>query len=164
MQRMALSCVQQVVAKYRADTSRLYVLGESLGTEGAWFLASANPGRFAAVGGSCGSVEPYDWNAFSWGSKPEAYQNLANAIGRDTPMWFCHGAKDDFVPPEQSRQFFSALQRSRQASAMGIALLGRTEAAEVVFKEYEDLDHHVWDRAYDEDGLIEWLLSHRKKR
>jgi len=160
MQKMALACLEKVVAKYGADRKRLYLLGESLGTEGAWFLAASRPGLFAAVGGSCGSVEPYDWMNWEWSSSPESYKRLAESIGRDTPMWFCHGVNDDFVPVEQSRQFAAAL---REARASG-GLLGRlATAGEVVFKEYEDLDHHVWDRAYNEDGLIEWCLTKHKQ-
>eukprot|EP00931_Biecheleriopsis_adriatica_P068289 TRINITY_DN42263_c0_g1_i1.p1 TRINITY_DN42263_c0_g1~~TRINITY_DN42263_c0_g1_i1.p1 ORF type:complete len:447 (+),score=95.85 TRINITY_DN42263_c0_g1_i1:148-1341(+) len=163
MQRMALACLEKAVAKYRADASRLYLLGESLGTEGAWFLAASDPARFAAVGGSCGSVEPYDWNGFCWGSDPDQFQKLAGRIGRDLPMWFCHGLKDDFVPPEQSRRLHLALRLSRESSALG-AMLCRSDPAEVVYQEYDDLDHHVWDRAYDDDGLIEWLLKRRRRK
>jgi predicted lactoylglutathione lyase len=65
------------------------------------------------------------------------------------------------VPLEQSRKFQLALLESRQSSAVG-AILGRSEAAEVVFREYEDLDHHVWDKAYMEDDMITWLTSQRK--
>lgn len=161
MQQMALACLEQAVAKYGADRKRLYLLGESLGTEGAWYLAAARPGLFAAVGGSCGSVEPYDWTNWEWGSEPESYKRLADGIGRDTPMWFCHGGQDDFVPIDQSRKLHTALQEKRMVSAVG-AILGRSEAADVVFKEYDDLHHHVWERAYNEDGMIEWLSSHKK--
>jgi len=160
MQQMAVACLEHAVAKYGADRQRLYALGESLGTEGAWYLAASRPGLFAAVGGSCGSVEPYDWMNWEWGAAPNSYKKLAVGIGRDTPMWFCHGTQDDFVPVEQSQRFYAALQESRMVSAVG-AILGRSEAAEVVFKEYEDLDHHVWDRAYSEDDMIQWLVSQR---
>jgi len=161
MQKLAMACLDKAVSKYQADRKRLYLLGESMGTEGAWYLAASKPGVFAGVGGSCGSVEPYDWSNWEWGSSPEKYQELAEAIGRDTPMWFCHGAKDDFVPVEQSRKFQTALLDARQTSAVG-AILGRSEAAEVVFRVYEDLDHHVWDRAYSEDDMITWLASQQK--
>lgn len=162
MQKLAMACLEKAVCKYSADRNRCYLLGESLGAEGAWSLAAAHPGVFAAVGGSCGSVEPYDWMNWEWGSSPDkTYRELAEAIGRDTPMWFCHGAQDDFVPIEQSKKFQQALQDARQTSAVG-AILGRVEAAEVVFRQYEDLDHHVWDRAYQEDDLITWLTSHKK--
>jgi predicted peptidase len=163
MQKMALACLEKACAKYGADRKRLYLLGESLGTEGAWYLAASRPGFFTAVGGACGSVEPYNWESWEWGSAPEEYRQLARGIGRDTPMWFCHGTKDDFVPVEQSRRFLAALEESRAStlSAVG-AIIGRSEAAEASFREYEDLDHHVWDRAYWDDGLIQWLLSHKK--
>lgn len=161
MQQMALACLEQAVSKYTLDRQRLYLLGESLGTEGAWFLAASKPNYFAAVGGSCGSVEPYDWLEWDWGSKPELYEQLAQDIGRELPIWFCHGGKDDFVPVAQSRRFSEALCASRQGSAMGDVLRRRPAAAEVVFREYEELDHHVWDHAYGEDGLIEWMLAQR---
>merc|ERR1712224_49250 len=122
----------KAVSKYRADRKRIYLLGESLGTEGAWYLAAAKPGVFAAVAGSCGSVEPYDWMNWEWGSSPESYREIAKSIGRDTPVWFCHGTQDDFVPVDQSRKFYSALLENRQSSAVG-AILGRAESAEVVF-------------------------------
>jgi len=162
MQRMALACLERAVTKYRADRQRLYLLGESLGTEGAWFLASQQPRLFAAVGGSCGSVAPYDWIDWTWDEAPlGVYRKLADGIGRDIPLWFCHGKKDDFVPIEQSRLFYEALQQNRASSTLG-GILRRAEAAEVVFREYEDLDHHVWDHAYGEDRMIEWLLKHRR--
>jgi len=161
MQKMALACLEKAVSVYGADRNRLYCVGESLGTEGAWFLAAARPGLFAAVGGSCGSVEPYDWQNWTWGEAPGDYQFLADAIGHDMPMWFCHGTQDDFVPAAQSHRLRDALLASRAPSAVS-AMLGRRQAAEVVYREYEDLDHHVWDRAYYDDGMLEWLLSHKR--
>lgn len=158
MQEMALACLEQATRKYNADRQRLYLLGESLGTEGCWYLAAAKPNMFAAVGGSCGSVEPYDWKNWEWGASPESYGKLADAIGRDTPFWFCHGSEDDFVPIDQSRRFCEALRERRSAQS----LLRRSPAGDVVFKEYADMDHHVWDKAYEEDDLIQWLLSHKK--
>lgn len=165
MQQMALACLEAATQRYGADRARTYLVGESLGTEGAWYLAAAQPGIFAAVGGSCGSVEPYDWKNWQWQSAPGSYRELATSVGREVPLWFCHGAKDDFVPVEQSRNFLAALEEHRTAAASAMdAILGRAPrgAGEVVYKEYEDLDHHVWDRAYWEDGLIEWLLSKAK--
>jgi len=160
MSEMALACAEKAANKYYVDRKRIYLVGESLGTEGAWHVAAARPSLFAAVAGSCGSVEPYDWQNWEWGSSPESFAKLADAIGVNVPMWFCHGRSDDFVPIEQSRKFYAALQERRQRT--GVSLFSKSQAAEVVFREYEDMDHHVWDRAYTEDRVIEWLLKHRK--
>lgn len=160
MQRMALACLEKAVAKYGANRKRLYLLGESLGAEGAWYLAASQPGHFAAVGGSCGSIEPYNWSTWEWAKEPERYRKLAEGIGRHTPMWICHGIQDDFVPIEQARRFVNALKEARSASKLG-SLMGQSESAEVVFSEY-DSDHHVWDRAYEEGGLIQWLVQQSK--
>lgn len=156
MQRMALACLEKAVAKYGANRKRLYLLGESLGTEGAWYLAGAHPGLFAAVGGSCGSVMPYNWSNWEWGNEPDRYRKLSEGIGRHTSMWICHGLEDDFVPIDQARQFVAALKETRAGS-----LMGTKEAGEVVFIEY-DTDHHVWDRAYAEGGMIQWLAAQSK--
>lgn len=161
MQEMACACLEHAVAKYKADRRRLYLVGESLGTEGCWYLAAAKPSIFAAVAGSCGSVEPYDWMNWEWGSSPESYKKLADLISRETPMWFCHGGQDDFVPVEQSRRFYEALQESRSSFA-ATHILRRSAPGELVFHVYDEMDHHVWDRAYGEDGLIQWLLEQRR--
>jgi hypothetical protein len=159
MQRMALACLESAVAKYTVDRKRIYLLGESLGTEGAWFLAASKPGLFAGVGGCCGSVERYDWANWTWESvSDEEYDRLTVSIGRDVPFWFCHGLQDDFVPSEQSRRFYEALKRNRSNRWCAVQV-----AADVIYREYEDLHHHVWDHAYGEDDMIEWLLAQRRR-
>ena len=58
-----------------------------------------------------------------------------------------HGARDDVVPPEQSRRMVAALQR---------------EGADVRYTEFPDANHNSWDAAYATPGLWEWLLRQRR--
>lgn len=90
----ALSAIlDEVIAKYSADTSRVYLTGLSLGGQGAWFLAARAPERFAALVPVCGR------------SNPGAAARLKNL-----PTWTFHGADDDIVPPNESIKMVSALK------------------------------------------------------
>jgi predicted peptidase len=64
------------------------------------------------------------------------------------PVWAFHGTNDDVVP-----------------AWITTILAGRWEQAggEIRVSMYEGVNHGSWDRAYDEAGLWDWLLSHRKQ-
>ena len=68
---------------------------------------------------------------------------------RDVPVWAFHGARDHEVKVERSREMVRALQ------AVG---------ADVRYTEYRFSAHAIWDRAYSETELVDWLFSHRKQR
>lgn len=63
----------------------------------------------------------------------------------DIPLWVFHGAKDTEVPVSGSREMTEALK------AAG--------ASELHYTEYPDMGHWIWLAAYEEPGLLEWLLS-----
>ncbi len=69
----------------KADKSRIYLTGLSLGGMGTWGWAGAHPDKFAAIAPVCGMSNPMDATKFL---------NL--------PIWAFHGAKDDVVPPKGS--------------------------------------------------------------
>lgn len=161
MQNIVIACVEAAIRKYGGDRKRLYLIGESLGAEGAWFLAASKPNYFAAVAASCGSVLPYDWVNWAWADElGDEYDQLAEGVGRATPFWLSHGEQDDFVPYEQSKKFAQALQKKRN-ERRSLLRTGQKDG-EVVLKLYDDLDHHCWDHAYQQDGMIQWMLSQKK--
>lgn len=82
-----------VIAKYPADTSRVYPTGLSLGGQGVWFLAARAPEHFAALVPVCGR------------SNPGAADRLKNL-----PTWTFHGADDDIVSSNESTKMVSALK------------------------------------------------------
>jgi len=85
--------LDDVVARYRVDTNRVYLTGLSMGGFGTWALATEHPERFAAIAPICGGGDP---------SKVDRI--------KDIPAWVFHGAKDEVVKPEQSETMVKALQ------------------------------------------------------
>jgi predicted peptidase len=76
-----LVLLDRVEADLRVDPMRVYLSGLSMGAFGAWELAMAAPGRFAAL------------SVVSGGGNPVEICRL-----KDTPVWIGHGAKDDVIP------------------------------------------------------------------
>ncbi|WP_159520861.1 carboxylesterase family protein [Sunxiuqinia indica] len=83
----------EINAKYRIDSSRIYLTGMSLGGFGTWELANRYPNRFAAIAPLCG------------GGKDEWAENLSHI-----PIWVFHGAQDKLVPVLRSDRMVKALQ------------------------------------------------------
>jgi predicted peptidase len=61
------------------------------------------------------------------------------------PLWNFHGEVDKTVPVAVSRERIAAL---RKAGGQPIAT------------EYPGVDHNVWEWAYTEPALPEWLFAH----
>jgi len=59
-----------------------------------------------------------------------------------------HGARDDLVPPEQSRRMAAAL---------------RAAGGDVRYTEFPDANHNAWDPAYRSPALWEWLFAQRRR-
>jgi predicted peptidase len=128
--RRALTILQAVCRAYAIDEDRIYLTGLSMGGAGTWGLAKANPGRWAALIPVCGFGNP------EWGAE------LAHI-----PCWCFHGAADEVVPVERSREMVEAIK-----GAGGI----------IRYTEYPDMGHNSWDRAYETDELYDWLLQQRR--
>ena len=73
--------LDEIEANYRVDKNRIYVTGLSMGGNGTWSLALAEPNRFAGIAPVCGWSVP----------------SVACTI-KHLPIWVFHGAKDDVVP------------------------------------------------------------------
>ncbi len=86
--------LNEVTEKYRADETRIYVTGLSMGAEGTWAMAIAHPNRFAAIAPVCGR------------SFPERAERI-----KHLPVWVFHGAKDNAVPLEHSEKMVEALKK-----------------------------------------------------
>jgi len=87
--------LDRVQAKYRVDTSRVYLTGLSMGGYGSWALAIESPNRFAAVVPICGRGDPED-----------------AARIKDIPVWVFHGGKDQTVPIQFSQAMADALKNA----------------------------------------------------
>jgi predicted peptidase len=78
---------------YRIDKTRIYLTGLSMGGNGTWRLAMAEPTRFAAIAPICG-----------WGDSTKV------CILKDIPIWNFHGARDLVVPIAKSQVLINALE------------------------------------------------------
>ena len=85
--------LDEIIAQYVVDVSRIYLTGLSMGGHGTWMLALAYPDRFAAIAPICG----------------RGNQSIAARI-KDVPVWAFHGAKDDKVPLNESIRMVDALK------------------------------------------------------
>jgi predicted peptidase len=134
-----LALLDQVEAKCRVDTHRVYLTGLSLGGFGTWSLGLHHPERFAAIAPICGG-----------GSFIDVYvaedQNKAalNSLG----VWAFHGGKDPVVPLNESQRMVDYLKK------VGVN--------EVKFTIHPDAVHDSWTQTYDNPELYAWFLQHSR--
>jgi predicted peptidase len=91
--RLTIELVETLLVEYSIDARRVYVIGFSLGGEGAFDIVSRRPDLFAAAVPICGIADVE--------KAPSA---------KDVPMWIFHGEKDDINPVEYSRMMYQALK------------------------------------------------------
>ena len=116
--------------EFAIDAERVYLVGQSMGGYGAWDLITRHPRLFAAAIPLCGGGD---------------VENIAAA--RAVPVWAFHGARDDVVPVDRSREMVRAL---------------RAAGGKVKYTEYIDIGHMVWTRAFAEPTLPDWLFAQRR--
>lgn len=127
--------LDEVEADYRVAPDRVYVTGLSMGAYGAWRLAGADPGRFAAIALVAG------------GGDPALACRLAHV-----PLWAFHNAADPVVPASESQALVDAVRGCGG------------EARLTVYEEVPPgrWAHNAWQAAYTDPALYAWLLEHRR--
>jgi poly(3-hydroxybutyrate) depolymerase/thiol-disulfide isomerase/thioredoxin len=93
--RRAIAILEQVQTEYHIDPDRITLTGVSMGGEGTWSLAAADPDRWSAIVPIC-----HGW-------KPDQAARL-----KDVPCWCFHGDADEMIPPSQSREMIRAIQEA----------------------------------------------------
>lgn len=122
-----LDWVQQ---NYKTDTSRVYVVGMSLGGYGTMDFAGTYPDIVAAAAALCG------------GGTPSLACNLASV-----PLWIMHGTADRHVPIAASQKMVTAI------TACG-------DSSRLRFTPLKGLNHGDLARVFYTQHLYEWLLLH----
>lgn len=122
--------LDEIISKYRVNENRIYLTGLSMGGFGTWHLAETYPDRFAAIAPICGGGMPW----------------MAPRI-KDVPVWVFHGAKDEVVPIEKSKEMVEALKKC---------------GGNVKFSIYPEAGHDSWTETYDNPKLYEWFLEHHR--
>lgn len=150
---MALAMLDAASAEFNGDPRRTTLTGMSRGGYGTWSLALRAPARFAALVPICGGITPpgtrlelADLYVQSMRSADDPFAEAARRL-RDIPSWVFHGARDDLVPPEQSRRIVAALQH---------------EGADTRYTEFADANHNSWDAAYATEAMWLWLFAQQR--
>jgi len=143
-----LAALDQVMAKYHGDPSRVYLTGNSLGGFGTWFMGALYPERFAALAPICGGVRGRAPKGAPFADFDGAarVKEVARRIGK-TPVWAFHGGSDWLIPPAYSRELVQALKDA---------------GGNVRYTEYKGVGHDSWDSAYAEPELFTWLLAQHR--
>ncbi len=88
-----LTLLDEIISTYRVDRERVYLVGFSMGGNGAWDLAAFAPERFAAV------VPISGW-----------FDTEKALLLKDIPIWAFHGEDDDVVSIQGSEDMVAALK------------------------------------------------------
>jgi predicted peptidase len=130
--KLTLELLEFLQQHYAIDAKRLYVTGLSMGGFGTFDIIQRHPNKFAAAVPICGGGDVS--NAF---------------LIKDLPIWTFHGAEDEIVSPEYSRNIISAI---------------RIAGGSPGYTEYPDEGHiGAWVQAYSNPHLYEWLFSKERK-
>lgn len=113
------------------DTTRIYVLGMSLGGYGALDLPAAYPHRIAASMSICG------------GATSKTIGNL-----NQVPLWILHGTEDVAVPINCSDRVVAAMRRDSVPQRL-------------IYSRLKGYNHSQPCRLFYMEETYEWLFSHR---
>ena len=158
-----LTVIDDVVRDYKIDPDRIILEGHSMGGTGSWTVGVHHPDRFAALAPVCGNADRHAWDAWSIPRKnlrpvPPRFQALRNQLLDATdPITYAgnllnlgafagHGAEDDVVPVENSRNMAAALQK-----------LG----CPVDYKEFPGVRHWGFPMSFY-DKRWDWMLAQRR--
>ncbi|HEV2293643.1 MAG TPA: redoxin domain-containing protein [Tepidisphaeraceae bacterium] len=93
--KRALAILDQVQTDYRIDADRVSLTGHSMGGQGTWGLAAADPKRWAAI------------VPVSHGGDTKSAARLI-----DIPCWSFHGDADKMIPVQRSREMVLAIKEA----------------------------------------------------
>ena len=126
-----LELLEWTVANYRIDTSRVYVIGMSLGGYGTLDFTCAYPEKIAAAMALCGGISNTD--------------NI-DGLGK-FPLWIMHGTADRAVGVDKSKIIVEKLKDSGQDNLLR-------------YKWFEGGSHGLMARLFYLQKTYDWLFAH----
>ena len=115
-----LELIENIVSEKAIDTSRVYIIGLSMGGFGTWDFIARKPNLFAAAIPMAGY------------SDPNQIENI-----KEIPIWIFHGNKDKWNPVEGSRKMYSLLSNVKADVRYSEYNLGHGDTFKKAFKEPE---------------------------
>jgi predicted peptidase len=128
-----IEALDAVIKETAADSSRIYLTGQSMGGIGTWGILAKHADRFAAAVPVCGNWSPED---------------AAKMNG--VAIWAFHGDLDPTVPVAGARDMIAALKKA------GVT-------PEPRYSELAGVHHGSWGPAYATPELWDWLFLQSKK-
>ncbi len=122
--------IDWVAQNYPIDTTRVYLLGMSLGGFGTIDFAATYPERVAAAMAFCG------------GGSVKDYSGLCSV-----PLWIIHGTADQAVSIKESRRVVNAMKSAGDTSLLR-------------YDEWVGVNHSRLARIFYIPEVYEWLLRH----
>lgn len=145
-------CIGKTLKEYNIDKKRIYLTGLSMGGFGTWIYGAKHADLFAGLVPICGGGELAFIKQRLGRSEipdetPEEVEQRVQRL-KNIPIWAFHGADDDVVPADCSRNF---VQKIKDAGGIQIR-----------YTEYPGVKHNSWIKAYDDIELSKWLFSQSK--
>ena len=125
------AALDEVMAEYRVDPTRVYLAGYSRGGFGAWAMAQQYPETFAAVVPIAGG----------------GVRHYLNRTNEKTAFWAFHGAEDEVIPLSDTVVLVQRLEELER------------EVKLTVFENTDH--EQVEAATLGEPKLWDWLLEHR---
>jgi predicted peptidase len=143
--------VDQALENYPVDANRLYVAGFSMGGGGTWNLLNRYPDKFAAAVPVNGILPDSDFAA-------------SNLVG--IPTWAFHARNDSVVAKERTRERIESILAAAGEPPITYPPDGDASTLEFVnhnielrYTEWPTGGHPIWNRAYANPQLQEWLFE-----
>lgn len=128
--KKVMDVLDWVKSRYPCDTTRVYVLGMSLGGYGTMDVCGTYPDRIAAGMAICGGTSLKD----------------VSGLGR-LPFWIIHGTADRAVPIKQSKVVVDKLQQEGNDTRL-------------LYDWLQGVNHGASARIFYMKKTYEWLFSH----
>jgi len=150
--------LDSLLIEFSIDIDRLYITGLSMGGYGTWDAIVRFPNKFAAAIPMSGGGD----------------SSKAKFI-KQVPIWNFHGALDATVPVKNSRDMMTALENAgativytncHNGNCTGLpdSVIADTlkNGAKLIYTEYQNGGHVIWDTAYNNVFLLPWVFSQSK--
>lgn len=132
-----IDVLNHVKKHLRIDERRIYLTGLSLGGFGVWRTAGEYPDVFAAIAPVCPG-----------GNSLNKADDIARA---NLPIWGFHGSNDRIVSYKVTTRMVNAVNSApRKPNPLAKATI------------FPGMGHIIWDKAYQETDVLNWMLRHRK--
>lgn len=150
--------LDSLMLEFSVDTNRLYITGLSMGGYGTWDMIERYPTKFAAAVPMSGG-----------GDSSKA------ALIKDIPIWNFHGALDHTVYVTESQKMIIALENAGDTAVYTNCHNGDCTGlsdsiiadkikhhAKLLYTEYQNGGHSIWDQAYNTVFLLPWVFAQSK--